>query len=180
MHKSQSLLKTVFHFNDTDLHANRNGRISDRQKLRLRCMQVLSPLHILSVVLTAIHLVITVHIVAFAIALFQANNWFDFVRVCIGIIVLNAAMIYLIVSMISRIKKLGRDIRKGRVDIAKGAIAFRPYYRNKISFAYRMQIEGKEYPVMWWQTWAFRKHETYSVYVAPHMQLVLSAERVQR
>ncbi|MEM0981623.1 MAG: hypothetical protein AAGH78_15290 [Cyanobacteria bacterium P01_H01_bin.58] len=172
------MLEAVFHFNDTDLRYNRNGRISDRQKLRLRCMQVLSPLHLFSFLFIVIHFVSLVHLVVLAINGPQANDCFGLLRMFIGFVVLNVVTIYVTVALIKRLQKLNSDIQNGWVETKRGSITYRRYYRYKLSIAYLIRIEGKEYRVMFWQAWAFRKHAEYAVYVAPQMQLILSAERI--
>ncbi|MEM9002347.1 MAG: hypothetical protein AAGE59_02350 [Cyanobacteria bacterium P01_F01_bin.86] len=179
MLKSQSLMQVVFHFNEADLYDNRNGQISDRQKMRLRCMQILSLPHLLTILFAGIQSVIVIQVSISAITLFQANDWFGFSRLFIGIIVLIPMNIYLIACLIKRLRKLARDIQNGQVERKKGTVTFRRYGRKRIAFAYLMQIEGKSYLVTCWQMWTFRQNREYFVYIAPQMKLVLSAELVQ-
>jgi hypothetical protein len=176
MLKSQSLLKAMFHFNEADLRDNQNGRMSDRQKMRLRCMQVLSPWHIGTVFLIGVQLCVLVAAIHFGITLYLGNDWFDFLRVLIAIIAITLTIIIGSLFLIRRLKKLGCDIQNGQVDVTMGTITFRRYGRKRLTFIYLIQIGDKEYRVMFWQMWAFRKHLQYSIYVAPQMQIVLSAE----
>lgn len=176
MVKSQSTLEVVFHFNPADLRDNRSGQISDRQKIRLQIMQVLSPLHIVMAIILITTFASAISFVSFAFTLFQSADWFNLIRALLGIAGIILIHVLLITALIERATKLNRDIQSGRVEVAKGAIAFRRYGRKRLVLAYLMQIDGKEYRITAWQMWAFRKHEQYAVYASPHMQLVLSAE----
>ncbi|MEL6224894.1 MAG: hypothetical protein AAFR31_19860 [Cyanobacteria bacterium J06627_8] len=171
MPKSQYLLKTVFHFSDADLHANRNGRMSDRQKLRLRCMQVFSPWHIIAILL-AISLSgdLIQH-------LSQINDGSTIQAIApkIAYTVLVDVLVALFIT--ERVWKLNRDINTGRVEMAKGVITYRHQYGRR-SIRHFICLDGKEYRVTFWQQRAFRKNKEYAVYVAPQMKLVLSTERV--
>lgn len=178
MLKPHSLLETVFHFNCADLYDNRNGRISDRQKIRLRWMQVLSPWHVLTVLFVGIHLIIIFHLLILIVSLLQAHNWLGVVRLLAGTGILTLAIIYLIKCLIERLKRLRTDIQNGWVKTKTGRITFRRYRIRRISVAYLMQIEGESYKITCWQMLAFHKQRKYHIYIAPQMKLVLSAEPV--
>ena len=158
MPKSQYRQEAEFHYNKSDLYQNRNGRLSDRQMLRLRCMQVLSPLHIVMGVIIVTSFAIVFHVVIDAIASFQANAWPFGIRLLIGIVGMIFVVVLLSVNLIRRLKQLNSDIQNGQVEIKKGAIAFRRYRRNRIPFAYWMQIENKEYLIKFWLRWAYYQH----------------------
>lgn len=178
MFKSQLLLEVVFHFNNRDLYYNRGGWISDRQKLRLRCMQVMSPLHMLMVVIITTSYAILINLAIALIAAFQANNWPFLARLLIGFAGVVLIITLVMVSLIHRLQRLNFDIQNGHVGIRKGMITFRPYIRNKIPFMYILQIEGHEYKVIFWQRWAFHQHAKYAIYATPRIGLILSAERI--
>jgi len=178
MLKSQMRLEIVFHFNHRDLHCNRGGLISNRQKLRLRCLQVLLPLHILMGIIITTSLAIITNILIHAIAAFQAYDWPYLIRLVIGIIGVILMIVLAVSGLTERLKRLNHDIQNGQVEIKTGVISFRPYIRNKFPVVYIMQIGKEEYKIMCWQRWAFHQHSKYAVYAAPQIKLVLSAERI--
>lgn len=142
-------------------------------------MQALSLWHMVAVLLIVVHAYALAAAILLATRLWQANDWFGVFRVSIGIGWIILLVIICVIFLIERLQKLGCDIQIGRAENAKGAIAFRRLGHKHLSFIYLMQIEGKEYRVTFWQMWTFRQCAEYSVYAAPQMRLVLSAELVR-
>jgi hypothetical protein len=160
---------SVLGFTADDLAANRDGKISDSQKVYLRSYRLLQAR---AYFVFGLFLLLIAAVPGLRYFRSTVRDGYDL----LGAVVFFAFALLLIGLGVNRWRRVQKDIQNGVVNNANGTARLHIKRAGRGHYEYKLRVEGQEFDLSKDTIAAFTEGQSYRVYYTPLSKVVLSSE----